>query len=531
MTTQSKSGYLYVATVANHPNKIRISISTTDPYTLIKNINDKPNNTNRLRIIWSEKSDDIEAAIKYLKEECLSKTSQESGFYNMTRDQAIAIVKDTRAKFKKTFGEDGNNSGEEDTKQQKDSGWLYSDGISDPTGPVSEEIISERILSGLITRDCLAWSKGQEEWKRIIDIETFSAAFLSAPPSLPNKPPPHSPKTNGAIQSKPISDLNIAQRNVLVFCGAALILAFIYPPNALILPNGALIDETFSFIWNIPESHSIRIPLLFVEWIVIGITGSIIFILSRNTESARSNPIANTSFAVFLASLNLLAVLSIGGLLARESGVIFSQEATIHIVSQGFVWASFLLALILFVTTYRSYKITPIHKKSLAEPKETLDDPDNLEKKSVFLQVFIEKNIDYYHQAFKKIELGGSSWNWPGFLFGILWLFYRKLYAKGLIFLSIVNLSILVHYKYVASSGLLYLLDALILVWIPLGVIIASQSNGWLYSKYKNAASQLEQVPNKEQLRIKGGVSNFSAGVMLMITVLFQVFIIRYGLN
>ena len=57
--------------------------------------------------------------------------------------------------------------------------WYFSKGTSGQQGPVSEQVIQEKIASGELSRDDLAWREGQGDWKPIRDI-----------PELAGSPPP-----------------------------------------------------------------------------------------------------------------------------------------------------------------------------------------------------------------------------------------------------------------------------------------------------------------------------------------------------
>jgi len=49
------------------------------------------------------------------------------------------------------------------------------------------------------------------------------------------------------------------------------------------------------------------------------------------------------------------------------------------------------------------------------------------------LEVFFGKNARYYLTETSVMAASGSkvSWNWPAFLFGPFWMFYRKMWARG----------------------------------------------------------------------------------------------------
>ena len=53
------------------------------------------------------------------------------------------------------------------------------------------------------------------------------------------------------------------------------------------------------------------------------------------------------------------------------------------------------------------------------------------------LSLFLEKNQGYYMEKFKTMNKTADkkSWNWCAFLFGGYWIFYRKMYVEGIIYI------------------------------------------------------------------------------------------------
>lgn len=47
----------------------------------------------------------------------------------------------------------------------------------------------------------------------------------------------------------------------------------------------------------------------------------------------------------------------------------------------------------------------------------------------------VQKNLPYYHRVFAEMRGRKWSWNWLAFFFPIPWLFYRKMYLFGLVFM------------------------------------------------------------------------------------------------
>ncbi len=68
------------------------------------------------------------------------------------------------------------------------------------------------------------------------------------------------------------------------------------------------------------------------------------------------------------------------------------------------------------------------------DPNEIIDDV-----KAEDLSAFVGAKANYYMPRFRRMARNGSSvsWNWAAFIFGPLWLLYRKMYAFGAIVLAL----------------------------------------------------------------------------------------------
>lgn len=69
----------------------------------------------------------------------------------------------------------------------------------------------------------------------------------------------------------------------------------------------------------------------------------------------------------------------------------------------------------------------------------------------------ISRNIEYYLNAFKKLDEDRDSWNWAAFFFQGMWMFYRKMYLYGFLSLMIdftVFFSIMSSRTVVSTFGL-----------------------------------------------------------------------------
>ncbi|WP_457640580.1 DUF2628 domain-containing protein [Persephonella sp.] len=125
------------------------------------------------------------------------------------------------------------------------------------------------------------------------------------------------------------------------------------------------------------------------------------------------------------------------------------------------------------------------------------------------MEAFIGKKAEYYLNKFEKFEKGNAvSWNWAAFFFGVLWMFYRKMYLYGLIaFFLIMIINIFLE---VAKINPVISIGISLWLWIGFGMF----GNYIYYIFVKNNISKLKaQYPDKEKLievlKKKGGVNKF----------------------
>ncbi len=140
------------------------------------------------------------------------------------------------------------------------------------------------------------------------------------------------------------------------------------------------------------------------------------------------------------------------------------------------------------------------------------------------LKAFIGKNADYYIKRFKKFEKGGSlSWNWYAFLFGVLWMFYRKMYLYGFSALAVIfsiNLFIsILKIDQVISTGISLWL------WIGFGMF----GNYLYYLHVKNSISKIKKSTYHSDVILtiskKGGVNKFVLYFFSGITIVYFLFL------
>ncbi len=61
----------------------------------------------------------------------------------------------------------------------------------------------------------------------------------------------------------------------------------------------------------------------------------------------------------------------------------------------------------------------------------------NVNTETDLVEVFVQRNKNYYKNKFEKMKKSGKSisWNWAAFFMGIYWMIYRKMYFKAAAFL------------------------------------------------------------------------------------------------
>lgn len=135
------------------------------------------------------------------------------------------------------------------------------------------------------------------------------------------------------------------------------------------------------------------------------------------------------------------------------------------------------------------------------------------------LELFAGKNSAYYLKRWQvKINhVSEISWNWAGFILGIYWLGYRKMYKPVFIIFGI----------YLANDLLLYTLDARrVSVGLFIQFAVGLYANMWYFKagikKIKEAeaaSSDLEVI--HEQLRVSGGTSWKGVLFVIALTALY----------
>ncbi len=139
------------------------------------------------------------------------------------------------------------------------------------------------------------------------------------------------------------------------------------------------------------------------------------------------------------------------------------------------------------------------------------------------LRAFIGEKADYYMEKFEKFEKGNSvSWNWAAFFFGVLWMFYRKMYLYGLGalgFITIVNVAL----EIMKTSPVINLGVSLWL-WVGFGVF----GNYIYYLFVKNKIKEIKEKNQNSQEIIQilerfGGVNKLVLYIFGALAVIYLI--------
>ena len=137
------------------------------------------------------------------------------------------------------------------------------------------------------------------------------------------------------------------------------------------------------------------------------------------------------------------------------------------------------------------------------------------------VEAFVEKNVERYIPIFKKNEgkKKFTSWNWSAALFPAEWMFYRKMYRQGALYLVIVNvisilLSVLLLLGF--SSTLSQMEQAVVdsETWNSVAIEIKNE-NPTPLGYYKTMPEYIEAVEN---LEAANKIIMESATIILVVT-------------
>lgn len=95
--------------------------------------------------------------------------------------------------------------------------------------------------------------------------------------------------------------MNDRQRLLLIVAGALVLIALMFPPFVVHLPNGAAINKGYSFLFDPPEhgylSATVNVATLMAEWLGIAILGGVGWVLLKGSGAFTSQTaLGNNSF-------------------------------------------------------------------------------------------------------------------------------------------------------------------------------------------------------------------------------------------
>lgn len=144
-------------------------------------------------------------------------------------------------------------------------------------------------------------------------------------------------------------------------------------------------------------------------------------------------------------------------------------------------------------------------------------------------RLFVGKNADYYIQRWEEINTSGKkiSWNWAGFLFGLFWFGYRKMYPHAF---GLMIFSLILHYIQKIMNTDPFIVG---LTNIVISVAIGMFGN-FLYYEY--AKSKIEEISNSIQdenmknLEVaRTGGESLATAVAVGLMYILASYIIEYG--
>jgi len=151
------------------------------------------------------------------------------------------------------------------------------------------------------------------------------------------------------------------------------------------------------------------------------------------------------------------------------------------------------------------------------------------DREAEYAEVIGPRNTDRYLAHFRRFDARGGAWTftwcWPGVLFPILWLLYRKMYgwAAALILVELILAPVAA-----TSPGLSLLVSAAVLAGVP-------ATANWLYYRHvgKVIATARGAGPGEPERRAyrqaNGGVSWVGPAVVVALAVLGSLWAVSEG--
>ena len=102
--------------------------------------------------------------------------------------------------------------------------------------------------------------------------------------------------------------MNDRQRLLLIVAGALVLIALMFPPFVVHLPNGAAINKGYSFLFDPPEhgylSATVNVATLMAEWLGIAILGWCRMGIAKGSGAFTSQTALATTHLVVLRHKN-----------------------------------------------------------------------------------------------------------------------------------------------------------------------------------------------------------------------------------
>lgn len=137
-------------------------------------------------------------------------------------------------------------------------------------------------------------------------------------------------------------------------------------------------------------------------------------------------------------------------------------------------------------------------------------------------RIFVGKNTEFYVKSWGLDGSSGRSWNWPAFLFGPIWMMYRKMYIYAAIWTAIVFVDVIIEDILNASDRV----SNIITFAMALAVGFAGN---WLYRRHFEKIYFVSSVSragtdSRLELARRGNVSvgaaiAYTVGVVLLVVV------------
>lgn len=163
---------------------------------------------------------------------------------------------------------------------------------------------------------------------------------------------------------------------------------------------------------------------------------------------------------------------------------------------------------------------------SLAPSVTTADASHPLPDRAADYAAFVGDNFPVYRQRWKLdtgVGSAGGTWHWPAFLFGVVWIMYRKMYDTAAIWLGLTVIISLIERLLDVPASLS------LLVTLVISVIMGVCGNGWYLEHCQREIARVcpangnSDTRMRRELAERGGTSIGSALAAIGLAVVFSV--------